>query len=390
VPHGRPSPTPAFGLVILCITETVSWGLLYYSLPTASQPISVATGWSPSLISAGFSAGLITSAIAGIPAGRLLDARGPGLTMTIGSVLGGLGLVCVAIAPNLIVFCLAWLIVGLAGSMVLYQTAFSVITHWYQERRVRPLTIVTLAGGLASTIFAPLVAFLVTELGWRQAYLVLALILVVVTVPLHALLFGVPWHGHGGRPKAVDREHVRRVTRSGRFVILQAAMAVMALGVFAVTINLVPLLIEHGASYQVAAVGLGILGVGQVAGRIGFVFIPRRLGPGSQLLIIGSAAALTLVGLGYLPGPVSLLIGVGFVAGMARGCKTLLQATAVADRWGTTSFGTINGVFAAPVTAATAVAPVVGAGLGGVLGYPLMSGLMAALVAVAAVAGWRT
>lgn len=376
--------------MILSITVTVSWGLLYYSLPTAAKPIAAATGWPLSLITAGFSAGLITSAIAGIPAGRLLDDRGPGLTMTVGSVLGSIGLVCVAVAPNLAVFCLSWLLVGLASSMVLYQTAFSVITHWYQERRVRPLTIVTLAGGLASTIFAPLVAFLVTEFGWRPTYLVLALIFAVVTLPLHLLLFRLPWHTHGGTRRPVDREHVRRVSRSGRFILLQVSMTVMALGVFAVTINLVPLLIEQGAGYQLAAFGLGILGVGQVAGRIGYAFIPRRLGPGVQLLIIGLAAALTLAGLGWLPGPVWLLISVGFAAGMARGCHTLLQATAVADRWGTNSFGTTNGIFAAPITAATAIAPVVGTGLGDVMGYSLMSVLMAAVVAASAIVGWRT
>lgn len=381
---------PTLGLVILCITETVSWGLLYYSLPTAAQPISAATGWSQSVITTGFSAGLLVSAAGGIWAGRLLDRYGPGKTMTVGSVIGVVGLIIVAIAPNLIVFVMAWLVVGLAQSLVLYQAAFAAITHWYQEQRVRPLTLVTVAGGLASTIFAPLVAFLVTELGWRPAYLVIAAVLGVVTVPLHVLLLRVPWHSYGAGPAAVDRDHVRRVTRSARFIVLQLALGTATLGIMAVTINLVPLLIDRGAGYAVAAVGLGLLGAGQVAGRIGYALIPRRQPPGMRFMIIIGTSAITLLALAVVPGPIWLLIVIGVVAGMARGCQTLVQANAVSDRWGTAGFGTINGIFAAPLTAAGALAPAVGAGLGGVLGFPVMAAVMAGLVAVAAVAGART
>lgn len=385
----RPATFTA-GLVILCITETVSWGLLYYSLPTAAGPISAATGWSQSAVTAAFSAGLLLSAGAGIAAGRLLDRYGPGITMSAGSVLGVLGLVAVALAPKLLLFVAAWLLVGAAQSLVLYPAAFAAITHWYQERRVRPLTLVTVSGGLASTIFAPLVAYLVTHLGWRDAYLVQAAILGVVTIPLHLLLLRLPWQHADGRRREIDHAHVRSVTRSGRFRLLQVAFAVMILAMFAVTVNLVPLLTSHGAGYGLAALGLGLLGAGQVAGRVGYAVIPRRQPPAVRLMIVGIGAAVSLAGLALVPGPVWLLIGVGIIAGALRGCQTLLQATAVSDRWGTANFGTINGIFGAPLVASMALAPAVGASLGGLLGFPLMTGLMAGLAGLAALASWRT
>jgi predicted MFS family arabinose efflux permease len=376
--------------VILCITQTVSWGLLYYSLPTAAAPISAATGWSQSAVTAAFSAGLLLSAVAGIAAGRLLDRHGPGFTMPIGSVLGVVGLAAVGSAPNLALFVSAWLVVGAAQSLVLYPAAFAAITQWYQERRVRPLTVVTVSGGLASTIFAPTVAYLVTQLGWRETYLVLAAGFGVITLPLHLVLRRLPWKHADGRRVEIDHAHVRSVTRSARFRLLQAALAVTMLAVFAVTVNLVPLLTSRGAGYGLAAFGLGLLGAGQVAGRISYAVVPQRQPPAVRLVIIGLAAAVSLAGLAVIPGPVWLLISVGVLAGALRGCQTLLQATAVSDRWGTRDFGTINGIFGVPLVASTALAPAVGAGLGGLIGFPLMTGLMAVLAAVAALACWRT
>lgn len=41
------------------------------------------------------------------------------------------------------------------GWRLLYQPALAVISLWYGPSRVRPLTILTLVAGLASTIFAP-------------------------------------------------------------------------------------------------------------------------------------------------------------------------------------------------------------------------------------------
>jgi predicted MFS family arabinose efflux permease len=64
---------------------------------------------------------------------------------------------------------------------VLYSPAFAALTR----DPVRALTILTFAGGLASTVFAPLTAALAAHLDWRHTYLALAAILALVTVPAH-------------------------------------------------------------------------------------------------------------------------------------------------------------------------------------------------------------
>ena len=64
-------------LAALCVTEVVSWGVLYYAFPVALTSISADTGWSTTAATAAFSAGLVTSALAGIPVGRAVDRLGP-------------------------------------------------------------------------------------------------------------------------------------------------------------------------------------------------------------------------------------------------------------------------------------------------------------------------
>lgn len=72
-------------------------------------------------------------------------------------------------------------------------------------------------------------------------------------------------------------------------------------------------------------------------------------------------------------------------AGMVCGNLTLLQATAVTDRWGTTRYGRLSGLLAAPATTASALAPFAGVALASPLGgYPLLFALRAALSGLAA------
>jgi hypothetical protein len=90
--------------------------------------------------------------------------------------------------------------------------------------------------------------------------------------------------------------------------------------------------------------------------------------------------------MGALPGPPWLLIIVGIAAGPVRGAQTLVQGSAVADRWGIRNYGSINGVFAAPITAISALGPALGPVIAvAVGGYSAMALVMVRFAVVAAV-----
>ncbi|MBJ7451239.1 MAG: MFS transporter [Blastococcus sp.] len=373
-------------LAALCVTEVVSWGVLYYAFPVALAPITADTGWSASATTAAFSGGLVVSALAGIPVGRWLDRFGPRRVMTAGSLLAAPAAAAIGLAPTLAWFVAAWLVAGVAMAAVFYQAGFAALTRWYGPARVRALTTLTLVAGLASTIFAPLTSLLLDHLSWRATYLVLAVVLGVVTVPLHALALTPPWTAEPQHPaRGPAPGSVRSIVSSPGFLLLSGALTVTAFGMYSASLTLIPLLTGRGMSASMAATTLGLLGAGQLLGRIGYAPLSARTTATARTVAIVAASALAIGLLGVVPGPVPLLVVLAVLAGAVRGAATLLQATIVADRWGSDRYGALSGWFAAPITAAAALAPWAGTALAEAVGsYAATFAGLAVLVAAAA------
>ncbi|NGO08443.1 MFS transporter [Streptomyces sp. HC44] len=377
-------------LPALCATQITSWGIVYYAFPVLNPQIVQATGWPVGATTAAFSAALLVSAFAGIRVGRIIDHRGPRAVMTAGSILGVLSILMVAAAPNLVVFAVGWLLAGMSMAATFYQPAFAALTRWWGPDRIRALTIVTLAGGLASTVFAPVTAMLADHLSWRATYTVLALVLAIVTIPAHALALNAPWPTAPPTPAHIT-DGADTVARSRPFWLLAAALTLSAFSVSAVVVALVPLLLERGFTTNQAAWALGLGGAGQTLGRTLYATLTRRTGPTARAATLIGLGSLTTAALALVPGPYALLVALSVAAGMVRGNITLLQATAITDRWGTTHYGRLSGLLAAPTTLASALAPFAGAVLATPLGgYPHLFAGLAIVSATACVVALRT
>jgi MFS family permease len=348
-------------LIALCLTEVTSYGVLYYAFPVMATEISATTGWSTISITAAFSGAQLIAALVGIPVGRHLDRHGPRLVMTAGSVLAALATVAIALAPTLPLFLAAWLPAGVAMGAVFYPPAFTALTRWYGPRRLQALTWLTLAAGLASTVFAPLTAHLMEQWGWRDTYLILAAILAVITVPAHWWGLRAPWPA-----PSIDSTHWQAahapslIARSLPFAAVTIALSLASFAAFAAVMSLVPLLLERGLDTSTAALALGLGGAGQVAGRLGYPLLSKHIGVRARTVLILAMTASTIALLGLLTSA-SVLIIASIGAGMTRGLLTLVQATAVSDRWGTTHYGRLTGLLSAPVTVSIALAPGAGA-----------------------------
>ncbi len=380
----RPEALTGFGLrrvlAVLCVTEITSWGILYYAFPVLAPDISRDTGWPPTAVIAALSGAQLVSALVGIPVGRWLDRRGPRAVMTAGSLLAVPAVVAIATAQNLVWFIAAWALAGVAMGAVLYPPAFAALTRWYGTRRISALTVLTLAAGLASTVFAPLTALLAAHLDWRHTYLVLVIILAAITIPGH--FWGLRGRWPEADPPPVEHEEhtdPRRIARSAGFLTLVVAMSLATFSVFAVVVNLVPLLLERGVGPGTAAVALGLGGAGQVLGRLGYGTLSRRTSVRVRTGVILLATSATTALLSVLESTAAL-IAAAIVAGMARGVFTLLQATAITDRWGAVHYGRLNGLLSAPMTITMALAPFAGAALADLLG-----GYTAAFLTLAAI-----
>lgn len=353
--------------------------------------IAADTGWSETAVTAAFSAGSVTGGLVGILAGRVLQSRGPRPVMTTGSVVGTIAVLGVAWSPDYLVFFLGWVLAGAASAGLFYAPAFAALTGWYGERSVRAITTLTLAGGFASTVFAPLTDALASRMSWRETYLVLAVVLLVVTLPLHAAVLRRPWpHRHW--PPRTDAEgpsvRDREILRSRTFVLATTAGTLMAFASFASLVYLVPLLVDRGMSTAWAAWALGLGGAGQVAGRVFYPWMTRRVDARRRAVLVIAAMAASLLGLAVVSEPTVVVVVLAVLAGAARGLFTLVGATLVSDYWGRERYAAISGVYNAPMLAAGALSPLLGAVVvdltGGYVGLFVVLAGAAALAAVLA------
>jgi MFS family permease len=393
-----------YGWVIvgaLALTETVSWGILYYAFSVFLVPMTRELGWSSATLTGAYSLALLLSGLAAPFVGRWLDRHGPRALMTAGSIFGVLLVLAWSRVDSLLGYYLIWAGIGLVLSATLYESAFATVTTWFERDRGRALLAVTVAAGFASTIFLPLSGWLVDALGWRDALVALAVILALLTIPPHALLLrrrpeDLGLRPDGARlvdavsdPKATVTAHgvtLHEALRDPAFRWLTLAFFLETVATVAVGVHLISYLTERGDGARFAAAATGLIGAAQVAARVLATLFGNRL---SQVTLTAFVFALQAVAVAVLinwESRAGVLTAV-LLLGAGRGVVTLMRAGLTAEFYGRAHYGAINGMLAFFLTGARALAPV-GAGAVYALagGYePVLWG-MAAFSLLAAIA----
>jgi len=381
----------------LAITETISWGVLYYAFAVFMVPIQSELGWSQIAITGAFSLALALSGIAAVPVGRWLDRRGARLLMTTGSCLATLLVLAWASVTQLGSFYAIWAGIGLCMATLLYEPAFAVVTKWFARQRSRALAIVTFVAGFASTIFAPLSAWLIGIYGWRAALVILAIVLGVGTIPLHALVLrrrpqdvglapdrdGIDLAGQAARMPAERSIPLETALRGRSFWWLTAAFMLTNLAAIATTVHLVAYLISRGHSAGFAATATGLIGAMKLPGRLLFAPLDARFSRRAIATTLFGLQGLALLVLLAAPSTVGVLLFVALFGG-ATGATTLARPALLAEFYGPMHYASISGVLALALAGAQALAPVsAGALRAGLGGYEPVFGLLA-LISLAA------
>lgn len=364
--------------------------MLYYAFGVFLVPMHEEMGWSRTALTGAYSLGLLVSALAAPLAGRWLDRHGPRGLMTLGSVLGSALLLVWSSVEDLWALYLAWAGIGLAMAATLYEPAFAVLAKWFERGRGRALLLVTLAGGLASTIFLPLTAWLVGSQGWRGALIALAAILALLTVVPHALVLRRGPQDLGLLPDGVHpeesslkesphppdepREELRKKSvplgaalRGSAFWLLAAAFFLGTLSQAALYVHLIPYLAERGYGLGSAATVTGLIGASQVLGRVVVTLLEGRLPREAVTAGIFALQAAALIVLILSRSSLGVL---AFVVpfGAASGAVTIARASAVAEFYGPEHYGSIGGVVGMFVTGARTLAPVGASAMSAALG----------------------
>lgn len=349
----------------LAVTETVSFGIIYYAFSVFITPMEESLGWSRSELTGGFSLGLLIAGAMAVPVGYWLDKHGSRGLMSVGSIGATILVLLWSQVTDLNQFIVIWALMGLCYAAVLYEPAFAVVATWFVRKRGTAMAIVTFTAGFASTIFIPLSDFLLVQFGWRQAIMILGIMLGVITIPLHMLILRRKPEDLGLQPDGETSEiqqkqpaplNMKSVLKSRFFWVLTLAFALATLGMSAVRIHFIPLLISVGINPSTAALASGSIGIMQVAGRVFFAPLESRFS--SKTMVVGVfmllALSISILLLGSSPFLIILFIG---LYGMAVGAFTLARPIIIADVYGATFYGRISSVMAIFVTFSRTIAP---------------------------------
>jgi predicted MFS family arabinose efflux permease len=359
--HRPPRTRPT--LAILAATQVISWGSLYYAFAIVARDIERELGLRSELVFGAFSWCLLVAGLAATPAGLLIDRYGGRLVMAAGSLLCGSGFLLLASAHSAAGYFLAWSVLGVAMSGVLYEAAFATITHLFGAESRRTISTLTLFGGFASTVFWPLTLKASTLVGWRNTYLLYAGLQLALCLPLHLLLGARPGAARHGSKKSGPDFSLKEALRHPAFWTLAFAFSANSFIFSALSVHLIPILHRLGHPMPSVVLMAALIGPMQVAGRVAEMAFGRHVQPqtvGKLCFAMLPGALLALLLYGAQQSAMALFC---VLYGLSNGILTIVRGTIPQLLFGTRNYGAISGALSGPSLLAKAAGPLAVAAL---------------------------
>lgn len=342
--------------LIWCIAlgQMIGWGTLFSVFPLFLAPMEAELGWSRAEINAGLTLGLLVSGLAAVPVGQVVDRHGGRWMLTLGAWGGAVLLAAWAAVGSLAWFWVLWLGMGLAQAAALWGPAMAVVVAMAREP-VRAIAGITFVTGFTGTVFVPLGALLIEELGWRGALLALAAMQVL---PGLLTLWLLPASGPRRGAGAGSGFRLRQAVRQRAFLGLAACFAAHAFIATGLAAHAIPLLRERGLPEASVLLVVALHGPFQVAARA----VLYALGGRVTMRGVGRLATL-LVPLGMLvlalaPAEVGWLVLYALAWAVADGLMTIVRSAGVTEILGRQGYGAITGALSMATVLPRTAAPV--------------------------------
>jgi len=342
----------------------------FYGFGTIFNEVLEEFGWSVAATSLAFS---LRSEVGGLAApfvGVMVDRLGAQRVIFGGIIVSAAGVFAMSHIQELWHFYLVMVVIAFGGSSAGGQVGLAAIATWFENRRATAMSFMTVGGGLGGLLVV-LIAWLVEQLGWREALRVISFAMLTI-----GLLVGLnirtrpenhPQPMDGRRyvdelgaeiPRAVQWGiPIRRAVRTRAAITLGLGMIVLAWGTTSVVIHQIPYLErEVGLSKSLASTSVAVFTLCSIVGRLGFGILADRY---SKRVMLAVSTALVVSGIPVLAiaesYPVALL-GILMIA-PGFGGSIPVRPALIADYFGTKYFATLNGIGALVMTTGGAVGP---------------------------------
>ena len=346
---------------VLGVTQILAWGSSYYLLAVLAEPIAGSTGWPLAWVVSGLSLGLLTAGLVSPRVGDSIERHGGRPVLATSAALLAFGLVGLALAPSLLIYLAAWLVLGIGMGAGLYDAAFATLGRLYGQRAPTAIATLTLFGGLASTVVLAVVRL--AGFGIRLA----------------GRLLDLRRHSPRGRPTALYVRSSKRAEaacptaappdgqmRKGRtkgpvpagsmlvFMLLAATITVSSMISTVVSVHLLSILRAQDIALA-AAVALGALvGPAQVGARAIEMLIGRYHHP---IWTMVASTLFVAIGVGALWGGLPIISAALVFYGAGIGIESIARGTLPLALFGVDRYAAIMGRIAMPSLVAQAVSP---------------------------------
>jgi MFS family permease len=345
----------AIGLSVSAGTAVV------YTFAVFLKPLTQEFHWSRSQVSLAVSLLNLMVCLGSPAAGRLVDRFGGRVIILPSIALLGATLASLYfLTPHLWHLYLLYSIAGLVGLGATSLTYSRVVAGWFDRRRGLALGVTSSGIGLGSFIMPPLAQAVIGAFGWRDAYLVLGMIVFAVPLPLVALfLRDAPPAGKTPHKDAPTATGALRTRVFWQMLIIFFVISACVNGAMA---HLSALLTDRGTAAQAAAFAISLFGASAFTGRIATGYLlDRFFAPFVMVtLFAGAALALALLAGGAVGGSASLA---AVLMGFGVGAEADVMPYLVSRYFGLRALGELFGYLFSAYTLGVAVGPILmGAG----------------------------
>lgn len=304
-------------------------------------------GWSRSSLSLGIFIYTVTNAL-GMPLlGRLVDRFGIRKPNTLFILLFSATLGAAALMPrSTSVFLLIYALLGFFGTSLTPMPYAKAVSALFDRRRGIALGVAMAGYGIGAALVSLIVSIMITNLGWRNSYSVLAV--TVLGVSLFSIWFLILDTDSPSTSKNTDIKAQTglslkdSLTDSNNFWLIAAALLLISIAINGLVTHFISLVKDRGLTSVDGGVLLTALGISSILGRLltGYL-IDRFFAPVvSCILFLLPLAGIIILALNL---PNSLLIISAITLGIGLGAEVDLMGYVVGRYFGIKSFAEIYG-----------------------------------------------
>ena len=258
-----------YGWVMVLVVFVLS-GLAFGSMASISvflKPVSLEFGWSRGQTSFAYTIASLASAVFGVLWGQVADKYGTRWFGFVGAICMSLVLFALSSLNSIAQFYALYFLFGAMGSALLFSPLYANVGFWFRENPGLALGLAASGGAIGQAFIPHLSGILIESSGWKLAYVNLAIIYILISLPIAFLIKESPWRISA---RNQEEQEERNFPLSETQVVAWISIAVIFCCVcMSIPImHLVPMLTDKGFSLEFATSVLMILMICGAFGRI--------------------------------------------------------------------------------------------------------------------------